>query len=42
MPPAAMKASIWDLNRLQAFATVSLARDTITPLIFGIRALILL
>jgi hypothetical protein len=26
-----MTASIWDMNRLQAFATVFLARDTITP-----------
>jgi hypothetical protein len=42
MPPAAMTASIWDLNRLQAFATVFLARDTIILLIFGIRALVLL
>jgi hypothetical protein len=42
MPQAALKASIWDLNRMQAFATVFLSRDTIIPLIFGIRALVLL
>jgi hypothetical protein len=33
-------ASIRDLNLLQAFATVSLARDPITSLIFEIWALV--
>jgi hypothetical protein len=33
-------SSIWDLNRLQAFAMVFLARDSITSLIFKIWALV--
>jgi hypothetical protein len=33
-------ASIWDLNLLQVFATMFLARDTTTPLIFRIRFLV--
>jgi hypothetical protein len=33
-------ASIRDLNLLQAFATVYLARDPITSLIFEIRAFV--
>jgi hypothetical protein len=33
-------ASIRDLNLVQAFATVFLARDHITSLIFEIRALV--
>jgi hypothetical protein len=33
-------ASIWDLNLLQAFATVFLTRDPIMSLIFEIRALV--
>jgi hypothetical protein len=38
----AMAASIQDLNFKQAFATVSLSRETINALIFWIRFWILL
>ncbi len=42
MPSAATTASIWDLNLLQVFAKMFLARDTIAPLIFRIRSFVLL